>query len=47
MKKMNRAGVDVVKAKELRISDLAPNGEAGRFAIYTEKAIKEIDGVWK
>jgi large subunit ribosomal protein L4e len=45
--KMNRAGVDVVKVKELKISDLAPNGEPGRFAIYTEKALKEIDGVWK
>lgn len=45
--KMNRKGIDVVKAKELRISDLAPNGEAGRFAVYTEKAIKEIAEVWK
>lgn len=45
--KMNRGGIDVVKAKELTISDLAPNGEPGRFAVYTEKALKEIDGVWK
>jgi len=45
--KMNRAGIEVVKAKELTISDLSPNGEPGRFAIYTEKALKEIDGVWK
>jgi hypothetical protein len=36
-----------VKAKELRIANLAPNGEPGRFAVYTEKALKEIDGVWK
>ncbi len=45
--KMNRSGVDVVSAKDLKIADLAPNGKPGRFAIYTEKAIKEIDGVWK
>lgn len=45
--KMNKSGVDVVKAKELQISDLAPNGQPGRFAIYSEKAIKEISEVWK
>jgi large subunit ribosomal protein L4e len=45
--KMNRSGVEVVKAKELAISDLSPNGEPGRFAVYTEKALKEIEGVWK
>lgn len=45
--KMNRSGIDVVKAKELKISNLAPNGEPGRFTIYTEKALKEIGEVWK
>jgi ribosomal protein L4 len=45
--KMNRSGIDVVKAKDLKIANLAPNGEPGRFAVYTEKALKEIDGVWK
>jgi large subunit ribosomal protein L4e len=45
--KMNRSGIDVVQAKELDIADLAPNGEPGRFTIYTEKALKEIEGVWK
>ena len=39
---MNRKGIDVVRVSELRISDLAPNGVAGRFACYTEKAIKQI-----
>jgi large subunit ribosomal protein L4e len=39
---MNRKGIDVVKVKDLEIRDLAPNGEPGRFACYTEKAIKEI-----
>jgi len=45
--KMNRAGIEVVKARELKIADLAPNGVPGRFAVYTEKALKEIEGVWK
>jgi large subunit ribosomal protein L4e len=40
--KMNRKGVDVVSVKELRVKDLSPNGEPGRLACYTEKAIKEI-----
>ena len=45
--KMNRSGVDVVKVAALGVSDLAPNGEPGRFAVYSEKAIKEIGEVWK
>jgi len=44
--KMNRCGIKVVSAKELTIADLAPNGEPGRFVMYTEKALKEIEGVW-
>ena len=40
--KMNRKGVDVVNANELLISDLAPNGVAGRLAVYSEEAVKEI-----
>jgi large subunit ribosomal protein L4e len=39
---MNRKGIDVVKVSELKISDLAPNGEPGRITCYSEKAIKEI-----
>ncbi|MFA4960554.1 MAG: 50S ribosomal protein L4 [Candidatus Pacearchaeota archaeon] len=39
---MSRKGIDVVAVDELRISDLSPNGEPGRIACYTEKAIKEI-----
>jgi large subunit ribosomal protein L4e len=45
--KMNRKGIDVVKVNELMIKDLAPNGEPGRFACYTEKAIKEIGDKYK
>ncbi len=45
--KMNKSGVEVVKAKDLRIADLAPNGKPGRFAVYSEKALKEIAEVWK
>jgi large subunit ribosomal protein L4e len=40
--KMKRKGVDVVGVNELTIKDLSPNGEPGRLACYTEKAIKEI-----
>ncbi len=40
--KMKRKGIDVVDVKELDIKSLAPNGEPGRFAAYTEQAIKEI-----
>jgi large subunit ribosomal protein L4e len=45
--KMNRKGIEIVKAKELALKDLAPNGQPGRFAIYTEKALKEINNTWK
>jgi large subunit ribosomal protein L4e len=41
--KMKRTGIDVVNVSELKIKDLAPNGVAGRFVCYTEKAIKEIE----
>ncbi|MDP2947422.1 MAG: 50S ribosomal protein L4 [Nanoarchaeota archaeon] len=40
--KMQRSGIDVVKVDELKVSDLSPNGEPGRIACYTEKAIKQI-----
>lgn len=39
---MKRGGIDIVKVDDLRVKDLAPNGEAGRLACYTEKAIEEI-----
>jgi len=40
--RMNRKGIEVVKVNELMVSNLAPNGEPGRLACYTENAIKEI-----
>ena len=40
--KMKRKGIDVVNVNMIQIDDLSPNGEPGRFACYTEKAIKEI-----
>ena len=40
--KMNRKGIDVISVKNLKIADLAPNGEPGRLVCYTESAIKEI-----
>ncbi len=45
--KMNRKGIVVKKVKELKVKDLSPNGEPGRFAVYTEKAIKEIGERYK
>jgi large subunit ribosomal protein L4e len=39
---MKRKGIEVVSAQDLKISDLAPNGEPGRITCYTESAIKEI-----
>lgn len=39
---MKISGIDVVKAGNLAIKDLAPNGFAGRFTCYTEKAIKDL-----
>lgn len=44
---MKRKGIDVVQVKDLEMSDLAPNGQPGRFAAYTEKAIKEIETRFK
>jgi large subunit ribosomal protein L4e len=45
--KMSRKGIDVVKVSELKLRDLAPNGQAGRFAAYTEKSIKQIGEKFK
>jgi len=39
---MNRKGFEIVKVNELKVKDLSPNGEPGRFACFTEKATKEI-----
>jgi large subunit ribosomal protein L4e len=44
---MKRKGIEVVKVNELKISDLAPNGEPGRITFYTEKAVKEIGEIFK
>ncbi|MGK0232100.1 MAG: large subunit ribosomal protein L4e [Patescibacteria group bacterium] len=44
---VKRSGITVVKAKELQISDLSPNGQPGRFTCYTKKAITEIGEKFK
>ncbi len=44
---MKRKGIEVVKVNELKVSDLAPNGEPGRIAFYTEKAVKEIGEIFR
>lgn len=41
--KLKCNGIDIVNVSRLKINDLAPNGEPGRIAGYTEKAIEEIE----
>jgi large subunit ribosomal protein L4e len=43
--KCNIPGVDVVKAKEIKVMDLAPGGVAGRACVFTEKGFEEIKEV--
>lgn len=38
----NIPGADVVLAKNLNVSELAPGGQAGRVTVYTENALNEI-----
>lgn len=38
----NLAGVDVVKASELKVRDLAPGTHPGRLTLFSENAISEI-----
>ncbi len=45
--KMMRKGIEVVEVGDLRIKDLAPNGEVGRAVCYSENAVKEIGGMFK
>ena len=45
--KMNRKGIVVKKVNELKVKDLSPNGVPGRFAVYSENAIKEIGVQYK
>ena len=44
---MKRKGIDVVKANEILLTDLSPNGVPGRLTCYTENAIKEIGELMK
>ncbi|MBU0953091.1 MAG: 50S ribosomal protein L4 [Nanoarchaeota archaeon] len=41
----NLAGFDIVNVHEIRVEDLAPGGDAGRMAIFTESAIKELERI--
>jgi large subunit ribosomal protein L4e len=43
----NIPGVDVVKAKDLKVRHLAPGTHAGRIAIYTESALAKINELYK
>lgn len=42
----NIPGIDISTVKNLNAEILAPGGIAGRLAIYTESAIKEVAKVW-
>jgi large subunit ribosomal protein L4e len=44
---MRRSGVDVVRVEDLKVSDLAPNGVAGRMVCYSENAIKDLEVQFK
>lgn len=44
--KMKRKGIEIVCANNLLLKNLAPNGEAGRVACYTEKALGEIEKIF-
>jgi large subunit ribosomal protein L4e len=44
--KLNLTGFDIRKANSVDIADLA-NGGSGRLTLYTEKAIKDIEGRFK
>jgi hypothetical protein len=41
--KFKMKGIEVKKANELGIADLWP---LGRLALYTEKAIEDLDKLW-
>ncbi len=38
----NLPGVDVVRAKDLKVKDLAPGTHAGRLTLYSESALSEL-----
>lgn len=40
----NMVGVDVVTPEQLSVKALAPGGVAGRLAVFTEAAVKQIGG---
>lgn len=40
----NLTGIDIIKPKDMDIEYLAPGGDAGRLAIFSKSAIKEIGG---
>ena len=44
MKAGNLAGVDVITPEQLNVKALAPGGVAGRLAVFTEAAVKQIGG---
>ncbi len=41
--KAKKLAFDIKKVKELNIKDLAPSGEVGRFIIFSESSMKELE----
>jgi large subunit ribosomal protein L4e len=45
--KVKGLGFDVRKAAELNVLDMAPAGKPGRFIIFTEGSMKEMEKKWR
>ena len=43
----NIPGVDVISPANLKITDLAPGGSAGRLTIFTQKALSEVEELYE
>lgn len=43
----NLPGVDVVRARELNVVELAPGGQPGRLTVYTVSALRELENRFK
>ncbi|MCK4613955.1 MAG: 50S ribosomal protein L4, partial [Thermoplasmata archaeon] len=41
----NLAGVEVTTPEGLTVEKLAPGGDPGRLTVFTEKAIKKLEGL--
>lgn len=42
----NIPGVEVANVNRLSLKQLAPGGQLGRFVIYTQSAVQELDSIF-